>query len=72
VLLGASLNLAPLPILLATTLGGMMAGMIGLVLAAPLLAIALDARRELKKSGFFDTGDAAPDSAPMDSSSTPR
>ena len=71
-LLGDSLNLAPLPILLATTLGGMMAGMIGLVLAAPLLAIALDARRELNKAGFFDTGDAAPDSAPMASSSTPQ
>ena len=72
VLLGDSLNLAPLPILLATTLGGMMAGMIGLVLAAPLLAIALDARRELNEAGFFDTGDAAPDSAPTDSSLTPR
>jgi len=59
VLLGDSLNIAPLPILLATTLGGMLAGMIGLVLAAPLLAIALDARRELKKSGFFDEPDAA-------------
>ena len=54
VLLGSSLNVAPLPILLATTLGGMVAGMVGLVLAAPLLAIALDARRELRSSGFFD------------------
>jgi len=60
VLLGDSLNVAPLPILLATTLGGMVAGMIGLVLAAPLLAIAMDTRRELKKSGFFDEPDAAP------------
>ena len=59
VLLGDSLNVAPLPILLATTLGGMVAGMVGLVLAAPLLAIARDARRELKKSGFFDEPDAA-------------
>ena len=63
VLLGDSLNVAPLPILLATTLGGMVAGMIGLVLAAPLLAIAMDARRELKKSGFFDEPDAASDSS---------
>ena len=61
VLLGDSLNVAPLPILLATTLGGMVAGMIGLVLAAPLLAIAMDARRELKQSGFFDEPDAASD-----------
>jgi len=36
----------------------MLAGMIGLVLAAPLLAIAKDAHRELKKSGFFDEPDA--------------
>ena len=63
VLLGDSLNVAPLPILLATTLGGMVAGMIGLVLAAPLLAITMDARRELKKSGFFDEPDGASDSS---------
>ena len=53
VLIGDSLDIGPLPILLATTLGGMVAGMVGLVLAAPLLAITVDARRELKASGFF-------------------
>lgn len=54
VLLGDSLNIHPLLILLATALGGMIAGMIGLILAAPALAIALDIKRELKKAGFFD------------------
>lgn len=37
-----------------TTLGGMLAGMVGLGLAAPLWAIAVDVRRELRAAGFFD------------------
>jgi predicted PurR-regulated permease PerM len=53
-LLGSSLNLHPLTILLATTLGGMIAGMVGLILAAPVLAIGLDLSRELKAVGFFN------------------
>jgi predicted PurR-regulated permease PerM len=54
VLLGGSLDLHPLLILLATSLGGIIAGMIGLILAAPALAILFDIKRELKESGFFD------------------
>ena len=57
VLLGDSLDIHPLLILLATSLGGIIAGMIGLVLAAPALAIAIDIERELKASGFFDEDD---------------
>ncbi len=53
-LLGSSLNLHPLTILLATTLGGMVAGMIGLILAAPVVAIAVDLKKELTAVGFFD------------------
>ncbi len=53
-LLGGSLDLHPLLILLATSLGGIIAGMIGLVLAAPALAITLDIKAELKATGFFD------------------
>lgn len=62
-LIGGSLNIAPLPILLATALGGMLAGLLGLVLAAPVLAIASDMGRELRKSGFFGppSTDARPD-----------
>ena len=54
VLLGGSLNLHPLTILLVTSLGGIMAGMIGLILAAPAVAILVDIKRELKVSGFFN------------------
>ena len=53
-LLGSSLNLHPLTILLATTLGGIVAGMIGLILAAPVLAIGMDLAREMRAVGFFD------------------
>ncbi len=62
-LIGGSLNMAPLPILLATTFGGMLAGLLGLVLAAPVLAITSDMARELRKSGFFGppSTDAGPD-----------
>ena len=44
----------PLQVLLATALGGLVAGMVGLILAAPLTAIAIDVKRELKAAGFFD------------------
>lgn len=63
-LLGSSLNLHPLTILLATTLGGMVAGMIGLILAAPVVAIGLDLSRELKAVGFFDD-DVTPSPPPL-------
>ena len=56
-LLGSSLNLHPLTILLATTLGGMVAGMIGLILAAPVVAIGVDLKKELTAVGFFDDDD---------------
>jgi len=54
VLLGDSLDMHPLLVLLATTLGGLVAGMVGLILAAPVTAIAIDIHRELKAAGFFD------------------
>jgi predicted PurR-regulated permease PerM len=56
-LIGDSLNLHPLLILLATSFGGLVAGMIGLILAAPALAVAIDIKRELKSAGFFDNAD---------------
>jgi predicted PurR-regulated permease PerM len=55
VLLGSSLNLHPLTILLATSLGGILAGLIGLILAAPVVAIASSIKRELRSTGFFDS-----------------
>ena len=59
-LLGSSLNLNPLTILLATTFGGLVAGMLGLVMAAPVLAIGLDTYHELQRIGFFGEDAAAP------------
>ena len=53
-LIGDALQLHPLLVLLATTLGGITIGMLGLVLAAPLTAIALDVQRQLRAAGFFD------------------
>ncbi len=53
-LLGGSLDLHPLLILLATSLGGIVASIIGLILAAPALVIAIDINAELRAAGFFD------------------
>jgi predicted PurR-regulated permease PerM len=52
-LLGSSLDLHPLLVLFATASGGAVAGMIGLILVAPALAIGLDIKHELEASGFF-------------------
>jgi predicted PurR-regulated permease PerM len=54
VLIGGSLNIGPLTILLVTTLGGMVAGMVGLVLAAPAWAIAVDVHREFRAARTAD------------------
>ena len=64
-LLGSSLSLHPLTILLATAFGGIVAGMIGLILAAPVLAIGLDLSRELRAVGFFDDDDVTPAPRPL-------
>lgn len=53
-LLGDQLDLHPLVVLVATVLGGLAAGMVGLILAAPLTAIGSNLYREMKGSGFFD------------------
>ena len=67
-LLGSSLELHPIVVLLSTVAGGAIAGLVGLVLAAPFTAIGINLVRELRESGFFDdderaavaTDDAAP------------
>ena len=46
--------------LLATALGGLVAGMMGLILAAPVTAIALDIKSELASTGFFDGPEGSP------------
>ncbi|MCP5032816.1 MAG: AI-2E family transporter, partial [Actinomycetia bacterium] len=54
VLLGDELELHPLTVLLVTVIGGLAAGMVGLILAAPLTAIGFNLYREIKATGFFD------------------
>jgi predicted PurR-regulated permease PerM len=43
----------PLAILIATLLGGLLAGMVGLILAAPVTAIVVHVYHELGSAGFF-------------------
>ncbi|MEL7207777.1 MAG: AI-2E family transporter [Actinomycetota bacterium] len=54
---GSELDMHPLAVLLVTILGGLLGGMVGLVLAAPLTAIARSSYRELAAAGFFDEPD---------------
>ncbi|MFW2334171.1 AI-2E family transporter [Ilumatobacter sp.] len=51
--LGASLKMHPIVVLLATVGGGVVAGMVGLILGAPLTSIGINLFRELQGSGFF-------------------
>ena len=53
-LLGEQLDFHPLAMLIVTILGGMIAGIVGLILAAPLAAIGRTVYRQLRASGFFD------------------
>ena len=62
-LLGSSLDLHPIVVLLATVAGGALAGLVGLILAAPFTAIGINLLQELRMSGFFD--DDAPDGGPQ-------
>ena len=52
-LLGSSLNLHPIVVLVSTVAGGLIAGLVGLVLAAPLTSIGINLFKELRLSGFF-------------------
>ncbi len=52
--LGSSLKMHPIVVLLSTVAGGVIAGMVGLILAAPVTSISINLFRELKQSGFFD------------------
>ena len=56
--MGSSLDLHPVFVLLATVGGGLFAGIVGLVLGAPLVAIGRDLYRELRNTGFFRSDDA--------------
>ena len=63
--LGSSLKLHPIVVLLSTVAGVVAAGMVGLVLAAPLTSIGINLFNELKASGFFRDGQPdSPDPQP--------
>jgi predicted PurR-regulated permease PerM len=51
---GRSLRLHPLVVLVATTAGTLLFGVMGAILAAPLTSAAVNAVRVLKEAGFFD------------------
>jgi predicted PurR-regulated permease PerM len=50
---GKTLSLHPLVVLLSTTAGGVLAGAIGSALAAPFVAVAIEAVRRIGDSGIF-------------------
>ena len=52
--LGAALKLHPLAVLVATTVGAILFGAIGGVVAAPLLKIVIDVKHQLGDAGLFD------------------
>jgi predicted PurR-regulated permease PerM len=59
IVFGATLKLHPLVVLLSTTAGGILAGAIGSMLAAPFVAVAIDSVRRIGESGIF-AGDETP------------
>ncbi|WP_141015503.1 AI-2E family transporter [Nocardioides sambongensis] len=52
-LIGSSMQMHPVIVLVTTVAGGLVAGLLGLILAAPAVAIGTNLVRELKASGFF-------------------
>lgn len=52
-LLGSTLKMHPVAVLLSTVAGGVLIGMAGLVLAAPLVAIGTNLFKELRATNFF-------------------
>jgi predicted PurR-regulated permease PerM len=53
-ILGDALKLHPLSIIVITIAGGMLAGLIGSVFAAPFTKIAIDAWHGVRAAGVFD------------------
>lgn len=50
--MGQRLAIHPLVVLLATTAGGILGGMVGLILAVPVAALVIDLARRIKSSGI--------------------
>lgn len=60
-LLGSALSIHPLAVLVATVLGGLLAGLVGLTLGAPLAAIGKQGYERLRDEGWFDDPDGPDD-----------
>jgi predicted PurR-regulated permease PerM len=60
--IGSSLQLHPLVILVATILGGIVAGFVGIILAAPVTAIGVQVVAKLRSAGAFED---APEVSPQ-------
>lgn len=78
-LVGSTLRLHPVVVLVSTVAGGLLIGIVGLILAAPTVAISLNLARELRDSGFFTSrvpdavpGPATPIDGPADAAETPE
>ncbi|WP_040493198.1 AI-2E family transporter [Ilumatobacter nonamiensis] len=56
-LIGSSMKMHPIIVLIATVAGGAVAGLLGLILAAPVVAIGTNVYRELRSSGVFPSSD---------------
>ncbi len=63
-LVGTTLKMHPIVVLLATVAGGLVAGIVGLVLASPFVAIGTNLFHELEDSGFFGRPSATDDASP--------
>ncbi|MFV0258098.1 MAG: AI-2E family transporter [Acidimicrobiales bacterium] len=61
--MGNTVNLHPIVVLLVTVAGGLVAGLVGLILATPLTSIVIMLWKELRRSGFFQPAAAAVDGA---------
>ena len=59
-ILGDSFKLHPIVVLLVTMFGGIVAGLVGLVLAVPLTTISIYVFGELRDSGFFGPQEQEP------------
>ena len=63
---GSSLKLHPLVILVVTILGGVVAGFVGVTLAAPVTAIGIEVVARLREAGAFDDTPAVPQPVPRE------
>lgn len=69
-LMGSSLKMHPIAILLVTVGGGIVAGLVGLILAGPLAAIVIEASKEIRRSKGLVIQDDLTDADTADTADT--